>query len=78
MKSLRIACLVGAAVATPACAEDYGQYPAPTPYGVFPQSVLTGQVAFVPPYGPLPVRIYTTPPQGPFYNVPPYKVIAPY
>ena len=78
MRNIVIAIVAATAVAAPACAEDYGQYPAPIPYAPLPQSYLTGDVVIVPPYGPLPVRFYTTPPNGPFYNVPPYRVIAPY
>ncbi|WP_158808219.1 hypothetical protein [Beijerinckia sp. L45] len=78
MRSFVIAILATAAVAAPACAEDYGQYPAPVPFASLPQSRLTGDVVIMPPYGPLPVRVYTTPPNAPFYNVPPYRVIAPY
>ncbi len=59
-------------------AENYGQLPAPTPLAPFPSSFPSGELVFVPPYGALPVRIYTTPGAGPFYNVPPYRVIAPY
>jgi hypothetical protein len=78
MKALIIATLAGAACSVPAFAEDYGQYPAPIPFATLPQSYPTGDVVIVPPYGPLPIRVYTTPPNGPFYNVPPYRVIAPY
>lgn len=78
MNAFIIAILVGAAAAVPAYAEDYGQYQAPVTFAAFPQSYLSGEQVILPPYGPLPVRIYTTPPNGPFYNVPPYRVIAPY
>ena len=78
MKAIFIALMAGTAIVAPACAEDYGQYPAPLPFAPLPQSELTGEAVIVPPYGPLPVRVYTTPPTGPFYNVPPYRVIAPY
>jgi hypothetical protein len=77
MRALIIA-FVAIVATIPACAEDYGQYPAPLPYARAPRSFLTGQYVVVPPYGPLPVRVYTTPPNGPFYNVPPYRVIAPF
>ena len=73
-----IALLAAVGFACAAHAEDYGELPAPTPYAPFPSSFRTGEVAAVPPYGLLPVRIYTTPGRGPFYNVPPYKVVAPY
>jgi hypothetical protein len=78
MKAFVIALLAGSAFATAAAAQDYAQYPAPSLQDPLPQSYLTGAYAIVPPYGPLPIRVYTTPPNGPYYNVPPYRVIAPY
>jgi hypothetical protein len=78
MRTLLIAALAGTVIAVPAHAEDYGQYPAPVPFAPLPQSTLTRDLVIVPPYGPLPIRVYTTPPNGPFYNVPPYRVLAPY
>lgn len=72
-----IACL--AACAVPATADDYKEYPAPTPFYPFQRSVLTGHAVVIPPYRrPFPIRVYTTPPQQPYYNVPPYAVISPY
>lgn len=60
-------------------AESYLEYPAPTPYYPFQRSFLTGEAVAIPPYPyPFPVRVYTTPSQQPYYNVPPYAVIAPY
>ena len=72
------AALAGLAMAVPARAEDYGQYPAPLPGAPVPHSRLTGRFVCVPPYGLFPVRVYDTPQAGPYYNVPPYRVVAPY
>jgi hypothetical protein len=78
MKAIVIALMAVTAMVASANAEGYGQYPAPLPFAPLPQSYRNGEAVIVPPYGPLPVRVYTTPPTGPFYNVPPYRVIAPY
>ena len=68
---------VGAAL--PAFASDYPDYPAPIPHYPFRRSYRTGQFVAIPPYRiPFVVRVYTTPPQPPYYNVPPYAVAAPY
>ena len=62
----------------PAFAQNYTQFPAPYPYP-FQRSYASGRFVVVPPYRrPFVVRTYTTPPQQPYYNVPPYSVIAPY
>ena len=59
-------------------AQDYLEYPAPTFYP-FQRSYRTGRVVVIPPYRHLFVeRVYTTPPEQPIYNVPPYAVVAPY
>ena len=79
MKSmlLVLAALIASTVA--ATAQDYGEYPAPMPGHRLPRSRLTGHSVFIPPYRrPFPIRVYTTPPRQPYYNVPPYAVIAPY
>ena len=74
---LGLALVVGCV--TPACAQQYLEYPAPTPGYPYQRSELTGRAIVIPPYDrPFAVRIYTTPPQSPYYNVPPYAVIAPY
>lgn len=78
MKAFAAILFAATIITTAVCAADYGQLPAPTPDAPFPASFLAGEYAVVPPYGALPVRIYTTPGQGPFYNVPPYRVVAPY
>ncbi len=68
-----------AACAMPALADDYKEYPGPTPFYPFQRSFLTGHAVVIPPYHRrFPIRVYTTPPQPPYYNVPPYAVIAPY
>ena len=68
-----------AACASPVAAYDYTEYAAPTPFYPFQRSFLSGQAVVIPPYHrSFPVRIYTTPPQQPYYNVPPYAVISPY
>lgn len=65
--------------AVPAYAQQYLEYPAPTPGYPFQRSTLTDRAVVIPPYDrPFPVRIYTTPPKPPYYNVPPYGVVAPY
>lgn len=62
-----------------ALAQTYTEYPAPTPFYPFQRSYLRGDAVVIPPYRyPFPVRVYTTPPRSPYYNVPPYAVIAPY
>ena len=68
-----------AGLTCPASAQQHAEYPAPTPGYPFQRSFLTGRVVVVPPYRqPFPVRVYTTPPTQPYYNVPPYAVVAPY
>ena len=66
-------------LASPAAwAGDYRDFPAPEPYP-FERSQLTRKQIVLPPYDqPFGVRVYSTPPQGPCYNVPPYAVIVPY
>ena len=77
----RMIVLLGAALAAttaPALAENYISYPAPVPLPL-PHSVPTGPLVAIPPYDhPFVVRTYTTPPEQPFYNAPPYAVVAPY
>ncbi len=70
--------LIAAMLADPALAGDHASLPAPDVATPFPASVRTGAFVILPPYGGLPVRVYATPDQGPFYNVPPYRVVAPY
>ena len=63
----------------PARAQQYLMYPAPTPGYPFQRSVPTGRALVIPPYDrPFTVRVYSTPPQQPYYSVPPYAVVAPY
>lgn len=79
MKALLIGSLAVLSIAGPASASEYGQYPAPTAFYPFQRSYLIGEAVFIPPYRrPFPIRVYTTPPQQPYYNVPPYAVVAPY
>lgn len=79
MRKTLLGLALAAVCAAPACAQQYNEYPAPTPGYPFQRSVLTGRAVVIPPYPRLfPVRVYTTPPQPPYYNVPPYAVIAPY
>ena len=74
-----IAAALSAMVAQPALAGEYYEHPAPIPNYPFQRSYLIGQLVTIPPYRrPFVVRVYTTPPQQPYYNVPPYAVIAPY
>lgn len=77
LMGLAMVTAVGAAV--PAYAGEYAEFPAPTPFYPFKRSALTGRAVVIPPYRRVfPVRVYTTPPQPPYYNVPPYAVVAPY
>ncbi len=76
---LLAAAIMAAIAAIPALASDYLEYPAPIPHYPFQRSHRTGQVVVIPPYRvPFVVRVFTTPPQPPYYNVPPYAVVAPY
>ena len=79
---MKITLFVSAALlasAAPVAAQEYGEYPAPTPGYPFQRSTLTDKKVFVPPYRrPFRVRVYTAPPLQPYYNVPPYAVISPY
>jgi len=78
MKSLCLGLAVAAMLVVPAMAENI-EYPAPTPFYPFQRSMLTRRIVIVPPYRyPFRVRVYTTPQQQPYYNVPPYPVISPY
>ena len=79
LKHTMLATAIGASLAGSAMAQGYTEYPAPTPGYPFQRSFLTGQAVVIPPYDrPFPVRVYTTPPSPPYYNVPPYAVAAPY
>ena len=71
--------LLSVVAASAAVAAEYTQFPAPTPYYPFQRSAPTGRLIVLPPYDrPFVERVYTTPPTQPYYNVPPYTVIAPY
>ena len=79
MKLTSLASAAFIALAGSAAAQGYGEYPAPMPGYPFQRSTLTDRRVFIPPYRrPFRVRVYTTPPRQPFYNVPPYAVISPY
>lgn len=79
MKTLCLAALTCMTLAAPALAVDYIEFPRNTPGYPFERSYLSGQAVVIPPYPyPFPLRVYTTPPQQPYYNVPPYPVVAPY
>ena len=61
-----------------ALANPYSEFPAPEAYPL-QRSVLTPQRVIIVPYEqPFAVRVYSTPPQQPFHNVPPYAVVTPY
>ena len=78
MKPLCLGLLGVAAIVAPALAENI-EYPAPTPHYPFQRSILTRRLVVIPPYRrPFRVRLYSTPQQQPYYNVPPYRVITPY
>lgn len=78
-KIVLLASLICSTLAVPCMAQDYGEYPAPTPFYPFQRSYLTGHAICIPPYRrPFPIHVYTTPQQEPYYNVPPYAVAAPY
>lgn len=67
------------ATTTSVFAQQYTAFPGQPLCYPFPRSVLTGRAVAIAPYERLfPVRVYTTPPQQPLYNVPPYAVVAPY
>ena len=73
------AAMMIAGTALPALAGDYLEYPAPIPHYPFQRSYLMGQLVAIPPYRPpFVIRVYRTPPRPPYYNVPPYAVVAPY
>lgn len=79
MKIILLAGAMLTASAAAATAQQYTGYPAPTPFYPFQRSTLTGRAVVIPPYDRVfPVRVYSTPPQQPYYNVPPYAVVAPY
>ncbi len=79
MRTFLLGLALAAGCVAPAAAQQYLEYPAPTPGYPFPRSVPTGRAVVIPPYEkPFPVRVYSTPPRQPYYNVPPYAVISPY
>lgn len=85
MKRMLLSVALGVAVSIAplaigqAMASDYNEYPAPAPGYPFQRSVLSGRAVVIPPYRHVfPIRIYATPQQQPYYNVPPYAVISPY
>ena len=79
LKTMVLATTLGVWLSGPAFCQEYTTYPAPTPGYPFQRSFLTGRAIVIPPYDRLfPVRVYTTPPMPPYYNVPPYAVAAPY
>ena len=79
MRSLCLGLVVAVTLVAPALAEDNIEFPAPTPGYPFQRDVLTRRRIYIPPYArPFRVRVYSTPQQPPYYNVPPYRVISPY
>lgn len=79
VKTSFLSLLTSLALAAPALAEDYLEYPAPAPFYPFQRSIPTGDAVVIPPYRHLfAVRVYTTPQKQPYYNVPPYAVVTPY
>ena len=79
MRTSLLAMALTVSCAAQAAAQQYLEIPAPTPGYPFQRSVLTGRAVVIPPYDrPFPVRVYTTPPRSPYYNVPPYAVVSPY
>ena len=79
MKTLCLGLAVAVALFAPALADDNIEYPAPTPFYPFQRSTLTRRIVTIPPYRyPFRVRLYSTPQQQRYYNVPPYPVITPY
>ena len=62
-----------------AFADEDIAYPATIPNYPFHRSFRTDQALVIPPYRHVfPVRVFTTPQQQPYYNVPPYSVVSPY
>lgn len=79
MRKVLLGMMLASGCIAPAFAQNYIEYPAPTPGYPFQRSVLTGRAVVIPPYDrPFPVRVYHTPPRPPYYNVPPYAVVTPY
>ena len=78
MRRLLLVGLLSGATGSAALASPYGQYPAPVDYPL-QRSMLTPRRVVIMPYvEPFRVRVYTTPPTPPYYDVPPYAVAAPY
>ncbi len=78
MLRLMFAAVVIGALPASASADSYIEYPAPEAYPL-QRSTLTPEAVVIPPYDQaFRVRVYTTPPRQPFYNLPPYAVITPY
>jgi len=85
---LSAAALIAALAPLPASAEPWINYDGYKPYPYYfygpsygyPFSTYTDVIVGVPvvTYAPMHVRIYSTPIDPPYYNVPPYAVYAPY
>ena len=79
IKTFCLGVLTCAALTVPAFAQDDIEYPAPTPFYPFQRSFVAPVPVVIPPYRHLfRVRVYSTPQEQPYYNVPPYPVLTPY
>lgn len=79
MKAICTAAFLCLGLTVPALANDYIEFPVEAQAQAIRRSYPTRQAVIIPPYRHVfPVRVYTTPPQPPYYNVPPYSVVAPY
>lgn len=78
-KTSCLAALVVATWAVPAFADESTEFPLTTPAYPFQRSALSGEAVVIAPYRHrFSIRIYTTPQQAPYYNIPSYAVVAPY
>lgn len=55
----------------------YPNYAAAIPYGL-PVVAYMRTTTYLPPFGIVPAKLYFIPQTTPFYNVPPYMVVAPF
>ena len=78
-KTFGLATLAAIFLATPVLADEYIEFPVEPWAQSIKRSDLTHRAVVLPYYRHVfQVRVYTTPPQPPYYNVPPYEVLTPY
>jgi hypothetical protein len=79
MVAASVALLGMPAFAPSVWADENIEYPSVRPNHPFQRSFRTGRFVLIPPYRhAFPIRVFSTPQQPPYYNVPPYEVISPY